>query len=133
METIQVLFIVAAFLIGLIIAWAWRTANIFKIKKELKSTKGYLESERLMKETLNRENLMVHQQRLLSEEELNKKLKEAEALNKFLDESILLLQQSNEETEALLQAGEPVIHDLKKKLIEANNTITRLKALQSVK
>ncbi len=133
METIQVLFIVAAFLIGFIIAWAWRTANIFKIKKELKSTKGYLESERLMKETLNRENLMVHQQRLLSEEELNKKLKEAEALNKFLDESILLLQQSNEETEALLQAGEPVIHDLKKKLIEANNTITRLKALQSVK
>lgn len=114
METIQVLFITAAFLLGFAIAWIWRTVTVFKIKKELKSTKGYLESERLMKETLNRENLMIHQQRVLSEEELNKKLKDAEALNKFLDESILLLQQSNEETEALLQAGQPVIHELKK-------------------
>ena len=54
METIQGLFITAAFLLGFAIAWIWRTVTVYKIKKELKSTKGYLESERLMKETLNR-------------------------------------------------------------------------------
>jgi hypothetical protein len=51
-------------------------------------------------------------------------------INKRLDEDILLLQKSNEETEALLEAGQPVIHALKLQLIAANNYIARNK-LQS--
>ena len=47
----------------------------------------------------------------------------------FMDESLVLLQKDNEETEKLLKAGQPLIHDLKMKLIEANNTIARYKAL----
>ena len=46
----------------------------------------------------------------------------------MLDQDILLLQKSNEETEALLQEGLPAIHELKLKLIEAHNTIARFKA-----
>ncbi len=45
-----------------------------------------------------------------------------------MDESLVLLQKDNEETEKLLKAGQPLIHDLKMKLIEANNTIARYKA-----
>jgi hypothetical protein len=45
-----------------------------------------------------------------------------------MDADILLLQKSNEETEALLAKGEPAINELKLKLIEANNTIARYKA-----
>jgi hypothetical protein len=45
-----------------------------------------------------------------------------------MDNDILLMQKSNEETEALLEKGEPAIHELKLKLIEANNTIARYKA-----
>jgi hypothetical protein len=40
----------------------------------------------------------------------------------------LLLQKSNEQTEALLQAGQPEVHALKIQLIEAQNTIARYKA-----
>jgi hypothetical protein len=50
-----------------------------------------------------------------------------------MDSDILLLQKSNEETEALFKAGEPVIHSLKLKLIEANNTIARYKAQLGIK
>ena len=60
-------------------------------------------------------------------------MKEAHDLNKQMDSDILLLQKSNEETEALLKAGEPVIHSLKVKLIEANNTIARYKAQLGIK
>jgi hypothetical protein len=50
-----------------------------------------------------------------------------------MDNDILLLQKSNEETEKLLQTTEPELYNLKVKLLEANNTISRLKGqLQSV-
>ena len=45
-----------------------------------------------------------------------------------MDGDILLLQKSNEETEALLAEGEPALHEMKLKLIEATNTIARYKA-----
>ena len=99
-----------------------------RLKKELKSTKGYLESERLMKENLKKENLSVYQLRQASEVDLIKKLQVAEALNKRLDEDILLLQKSNEETEQQLQVTQPELHSIKLKLIEAQNTIARYKA-----
>lgn len=100
---------------------------MYKQKKILKSTEGFLESERLKRETLKNENTMVHRQKQTVEIELSKKLKDAYAIMKQMDEDILLLQKSNEETEALLQAGQPELHDLKLKLMEANNTISRMK------
>jgi hypothetical protein len=71
---------------------------------------------------------MAFQQKETMEFELRRKLKEAELIIREMDRDILLLQKSNEETEALYQSKEPEIFAVKKKLIEANNTIARLKA-----
>ena len=122
-----------AFLVGFGIAWILRSITIAKLAKLQKSTQGYLESEKLMKETLHKENIQVHQHKMATELEYAKKLKQAQELNRILDEDILLLQKSNEETEALLQAGEPEIHALKIKLLEAQNTIARFRAQVGVR
>ena len=121
------------FIAGFLVAWLIRTISIFKLSRLKKSTDGYLESERLMKETLQKENLQLYQLKEAAELEFSKKLKQAEDLNKMMDENIILLQKSNEYTEALLQAGEPALHTLKVKLIEANNTIARYKSQLEVK
>ncbi|MEO6722153.1 MAG: hypothetical protein ABIN67_17435 [Ferruginibacter sp.] len=121
------------FIAGFLIAWVIRTISIFKLKRVQKGTEGYLESERLMKETLQKEIAHLHQIKEATEFELTKKLKQAEELNKVMDEDILLLQKSNEYTEKLLQAGEPALHALKVKLIEANNTIARYKSQLELK
>ena len=127
-------YVAAAFAAGFLIAWVIRSVTIAQIKKLLKGTGGYLESEKLMKETLQKENAFAHQMKQSTELELTRKLKEHNELTKVLDENILLLQKNNEETEALLQAGQPAIHELKLKLIEAYNTIARYKAqLEQVK
>ena len=118
-----------AFITGFLIAWIIRTITLAKIKKLLKGTQGYLESEKLKKETVQRENVLAHQMKQSIELELTRKLKESQEINKVLDENILLLQKNNEETEALLKAGQPALHDLKLKLIEAYNTNARYKAL----
>lgn len=118
----------ACFVVGFIIAFLIQLLAIMRLKKELKSTKGYLESEKLMKENLKKENNAVYQLRQASEVDLIKKLQVAEALIKRLDEDILLLQKSNEETEQLLQVTQPELHTIKLKLIEAQNTIARYKA-----
>ena len=128
------IYVAAAFAAGFLIAWVIRSVTIAQIKKLLKGTGGYLESEKLMKETLQKENAFAHQMKQSTELELTRKLKEHNELTKVLDENILLLQKNNEETEALLQAGQPAIHELKLKLIEAYNTIARYKAqLEQVK
>jgi hypothetical protein len=124
------LYIGAAFITGFIAAWIIQTIALAKISKLQKGTEGYLESERLMKETLQKENMMVHQMKQTIEMEYSKKLKETQDLVRMLDENILLLQKSNEETEALLKEGEPALYELKLKLIEANNTIARMKGSQ---
>jgi len=124
------IYTIIAFIIGFILAWIIRTLAMEKIKKLLKSTQGYLESETLKKETLQKENVQVHQKKQIVEMECGKKLEQALELNKMLDSDILLLQKSNEETEALLAEGQPAIHSLKMQLIEANNTIARYKAQQ---
>ena len=123
----------AAFIAGFVIAWIIRTITLGKIRKSQKSIEGFLESEKLMKETLQKENTLLHQRKQAAELELTKKLKEAHDLNVLLDQDILLLQKSNEETEALLQKGQPALHELKLKLIEAYNTIARYKAKEEVK
>jgi uncharacterized protein HemX len=127
------LYISIAFIAGFVLAWVLRTLQIQKIRKIHKSTEGLLESEKLMKEKLRKENQVVYQQKEIQEAEFSRKLKEAEQQNRVMDEDILLLQKHYEETEALLKAGQPEIHQLKLKLIEANNTIARYKAQLGLK
>ncbi len=116
-----------AFITGFIVAWITRSITLNRLSKLQRSTQGYLESEKLMKETVQKENIMAHQMKQATELECGKKLQESKALIRVLDENILLLQKSNEETEALMKAGLPAMHELKLKLIEANNTIARYK------
>ncbi len=122
-----------AFITGFITAWIIRTVTLMKTRKMLKSAEGFLESEKLMKETLQKENVHIHQMKQVSELELAKKLKESRELSRMLDQNILLLQKSNEETEVLLKTGQPALHELKLKLIEAQNTIARYKAQLELK
>ena len=86
-----------------------------------------------MKETLQKENSLLYQSKQTNENDLIKKLNEAQAVIKMQDQDILLLQQSNEETEALMLAGLPGLNDLKLKLLEANNTIARIKGQMEFK
>lgn len=127
------IYIGAAFLGGFIIAWIIQMVKLLKLKKEFKSNQGHLESERLIKETSQKENAYLLQAADAALLKTNEKLKAAENLIKVMDRDILLLQKSNEETEALLEKGEPALHDLKMKLIEANNTIARYKSQLGVK
>lgn len=122
-----------AFLVGFIIAFILQMISIAKLKKELKSTQGFLESEKLMKETLKKENAGMHQIRQAGEGELIKKLQEAQTLIRRMDEDILLLQKSNEETERQLQSSQPELHALKLKMIEAQNAIARYKSQLGIK
>lgn len=116
-----------ALVVGFVIAWIIRTLNIAQVSKKLKSVDGFRESEKLKKETLQKENVQINNMRLAGEHELIGKLKLAQKQIQEMDRDILLLQQSNEETESQLLAGQPEIHALKIKLIEAQNTIARLK------
>jgi len=125
------IYIVIAFVTGFLLAWIFRTISLSKLKKQYKSTSGYLESETLKKETLQKEVQHVHQSKMTVEANLKDQLEKMRILNKRMDEDILLLQKSNEETESLLLAQAPEVHALKLKLIEANNTIARMKGERS--
>jgi flagellar biosynthesis/type III secretory pathway M-ring protein FliF/YscJ len=118
----------ALFVVGFVLAWFIKTAAMAKIKKELRSAEGLLESERLKKENAQKENQFLIQSGDTALLQTKERLKMAQDQVKQMDEDIILLQRSNEETEALLAKGEPAIDELKKRLIEANNAIARLKA-----
>ena len=118
------IYILAGLAAGFIIAWLIRSMAFAKVKKMQQDTEGFLEREKLGKERLQREMEQLYQR----EAELIKKLDAAALLNKQMDADIILLQKSNEETESLLNATEPEVYALKLKLIEANNTIARMKA-----
>ncbi len=122
------IYISIGFVVGFILAWIIQVINIQKIKKENKSLKGLLESEKLIKENTQKENHYLLQNADAALLTTKIKLKATEDLNKVMDNDILLMQKSNEETEELLAKGEPAIHELKLKLIEANNIISRYKA-----
>lgn len=122
------IYILLTFGAGFGIAWFWQWNNLKKQSRELKSTSGYLESERLMKETVQKELAVTHQNKMATELDLKLKLQNAEKIIKEMDSDILLMQKSYEETESLLQAKAPEVHALKLQLIEAQNTIARLKA-----
>ena len=121
------IYIAVAFIVGFLAAWLLRTPVLSKLRKEHRSMQGWLESERLIKETAQKENSFLLQSADASLLNTKEKLRKAEALILLMDSDILLLQKSNEETEALLAKGEPALHEMKLKLIEANNTIARLK------
>jgi hypothetical protein len=118
----------AAFIGGFIVAFILQLLSINKLKKEHKSMQGLLESEKLKKETAQKENQFLIQSGDANLLNTKARLLQSEKMVKQMDADILLLQKSNEETEALLEKGEPAINDLKLKLIEANNTIARYKA-----
>ena len=120
-----IIYILSGLITGFAIAWFIRSATLAKLKKVHLDTEGFLEREKLGKERLQRETELFYQR----ETELIRKLDAAIKLNKQLDGDIILLQKSNEETEALLNATEPEVYSLKLKLIEANNTIARMKGM----
>jgi hypothetical protein len=123
------IFLVSLFsiFIGFGSAWIFRTRVIHKLKRDENRLNGLLESERLVKENLRRENQMAFQMKEKMELELKAKLREAELMIKEMDIDIILLQKSNEEIEEMFKAKDPEIFEVKKKLLEANNTISRLK------
>ena len=123
-----IIYIIVAFVVGLAIAGVIAYIKLAKVRKELKSTQGYLESEKLMKETVQKELATVHQNKMATELDLSLKLQTAEKTIHQMDSDILLLQKSNEETEALLEAKQPEIHAIKLQLIEAQNAVARYKA-----
>ena len=125
---LQVIYIILALVAGFGLAWFLQLGKLHKQQKELKSASGFLESERLMKETLQKELAVVHQNKMATELDLSQKLHKAEKIIRQMDSDILLMQQHYEETEALLQIKQPEVHALKLQLIEAQNSITRLKA-----
>lgn len=130
---VSLVFVIAAFFVGLLLGLLILYIKLNRVQKQLRSNAGFLESEKLIKETLQKELKTVYQAKETIEQTLKQRLKEAAILNKRMDEDILLLQKSNDETEALLKAGQPELHSLKLQLIEANNTIARLKGMLAVK
>jgi len=122
-----------AFAIGFAAALGIHLLVWIKSQKKLKSVQGFLDSEKLIRERFQKENAGLHQLKEISQHDMELKIRELQAVIKTMDEDILLLQKSNEETEALLNSGDPMIHTLKLKLIEANNTIARYKSQVLVK
>ncbi len=117
-----------AFITGFIIAWIIRTLALIKTKKSLRSTSSLYETEKLRKELLQKENMELYKINDAVKADLSAKVNKLTSDNKRIVEDILLLQKDNEESEALLKAGEPELYNLKLKLIEANNEIARYKA-----
>lgn len=125
---LNIIYISLAALLGFCLGWFIRFNKLQKQSKELKSTGGFLESERLMKETLQKELAVVHRNKMAAELELSQKLQEAEKIIRQQTSDIILMQKSYEETEALLRVTQPEVNALKLQLIEAQNNIARLKA-----
>lgn len=128
MPTDVIIYAAAAFVLGFAMAWLIRSLTVSKAKRSSKEVNSLLANEKLIKETQRKESLAIQQHQQAKEIELEKRLREKDALLKEMDINILLLQKSNDETEDLLKARSPEIHALKLKLLEAQNTIARLKS-----
>jgi len=118
---------------GFLLGWILKSIYTLSIKKQLNSNSGFLESERLMKEKLQKENHALQQIHAAKESELQNRIQHLEEQIKLMDQDILLLQQDNETTENMMRTTQPELHDLKVKLIEANNTIARYKSQLNIK
>lgn len=130
----QTIFIaVIAGVSGFLAGWLIKSIQAWHIKKSLRSSNGFLESERLMKDKLQKENHSLQMIHAAKEAALLEKIEGLQQQMKLLDEDILLLQQDNEATEQMMRATQPELHELKRKLIEANNTIARYKSQLQIK
>ena len=116
------------FAIGFGLAWVLRSVAVAKFKTRLHDTDGYRQREKLMKETAQKENASAYARYELAKREYEKQLQAAQQTINLINKDILELQKNNEETEAMLKASHPEVHNLKLQLIEANNTIARYKA-----
>ena len=123
-----ILYAIGAFILGFVIAWLIKSNMMVNLKKELKNSESLLSQEKQMKETQRKESNLVQQHQQAKELSLIEELNQKKQLLKRLDEDILLLQRSNEETEEMLKASQPELHAMKLKLIEAQNTIARYKS-----
>lgn len=121
--------IILAVIIGVAIGWIAKSIFAMRVKRTLNSVNGFLESEKLMKEKFQKENHALQQIHATREAELRDMIKRMETHMKQMDEDLILLQMDNEKTEELMKATQPEIYALKTKLIEANNTISRYKAM----
>jgi len=119
--------VLPVFIFGFLTAFICIAFAAKKMFRKIKSLEGLLESERLVKEILRKENALAFNLKESVESELGSKLKDAQSTIKSMDEDILLLQKSNEMNEAEFKTSQPEIYDLKMKLLEAQNTISRLK------
>jgi peptidoglycan hydrolase CwlO-like protein len=119
--------VLPVFIFGFLTAFVCIAFAAKKMFRKIKSLEGLLESERLVKETLRKENALAFNLKESVESELGSKLKDAQSTIKSMDEDILLLQKSNEMNEAEFKTSQPEIYDFKMKLLEAQNTISRLK------
>jgi nicotinamide riboside kinase len=128
-----ILYAAVALVVGFALAWILRSITIAKLKKELNGTDGSWQREKLMKETAQKEASHAYAAHAAAQMEWEKKIKNAHDMIAMMDQDILLLQKNNEETEALLKAGNPELHQAKLQLIEANNTIARFKAQLGLK
>jgi uncharacterized protein HemX len=90
-----------AFILGFAIAWFLQLNKIAKVNKEFKSNQGLLESEKLKKETAQKENAFLIESSDAALLHTREKLRKANELIKEMDSDILLLQKSNEDTEAM--------------------------------
>ena len=124
---LTIIYIIVAFITGACIAWVISMIKLNKERRELKSTNGFLESERRIKETLQKELAVAHQTKMAAELDLSQKLKAAEKTIQQMDADIILMQKNYEETEALLEAKQPEVHAIKLELIEAKNALARIK------
>lgn len=128
-----IIYIAVAFLAGAALIWLLLGIRINRLKKELHQTDGSWQREKLMKETAQKEAKHAYDKQALIQYDYEKKIQELQKAIDIMNNDILLLQKNNEETEALLKAGKPALHELKLQLIEANNTIARYKAQLGVK
>lgn len=122
------LWMLYSFLGGFLLAWLLRAQVVVRLKKTIKRQSGLLESERLVKETLRKESALAFRLKEEVEQELGQQLSRAGEIMKEMDRDILLLQKSNEDNEKMFSEAQPELYDLKLRLIEANNTISRMKA-----
>ena len=90
------IYIISAFLIGFGLAWGIHLIQLGKIKRAQNSLAGFLESEKLIKERLQKENSWVHEIKEAAQTEYELKILELQAAIKTMDEDILLLQKNNE-------------------------------------
>lgn len=127
------MYLAIAFIAGFAVAWIIRTISLLKAKRSHREMSSLFETEKLRKELLQKENLQLYKTSEAAKAELTAKVNKLTSDNLRIVEDIVLLQKNNDDTEALLKAGEPEIYNLKLKLIEANNEIARYKAQVAAK